>query len=246
MPPEITPVTTVLPPDITAIIPCYNAGDRVRPVAQGVLAQLARLIVVDDGSTDDSIDSLRDLPLDILALTPNRGKGHALLAGIRRALEDPQCACICLLDADGQHNPEEIPRLYHAFRESGAGLVIGARVFSGGHIPLRSRFGNKVTILATALLLRHRLPDTQCGFRLLSREFAARVLAQVEGGRYETEMAIIALAIRERLPIISVPISTIYEQGNVSSHFRKFQDSYRIYARLVRAGWAAWVRPPKV
>jgi glycosyltransferase involved in cell wall biosynthesis len=246
MPPETPPETTVLPPDITAIIPCYNAGDRVRPVALGVLSELPRLIIVDDGSTDTSIDSLRDLPVNIVTLSPNRGKGHALLAGIQRALQDPQCACICLLDADGQHNPEEIPRLYQAFRESGADLVIGARVFSGGHIPLRSRFGNKVTILATALLLRHRLPDTQCGFRLLSRAFAERVLEAVEGGRYETEMAIIALALRERHTIVSVPISTIYEQGNVSSHFRKFQDSYRIYARLVRAGWVAWMRPPKM
>lgn len=246
MPLETPPPAPALPPDITAIVPCYNAGDRVRPVAVGILAQLPKLIVVDDGSTDSSIDSLRDLALDILTLTPNRGKGHALLAGLQRALEDPQCACICLLDADGQHNPEEIPRLYKAFRDSGAGLVIGARVFSGGHIPLRSRFGNKVTILATALLLRHRLPDTQCGFRLLSRAFAERVLAKVDGGRYETEMAIIALALRERHPIVSVPISTIYEQGNASSHFRKIQDSYRIYARLFRAGWAAWVRPTKV
>ena len=236
----------MLPRDITAIIPCFNAGDRVRPVALGVLDRLTALIIVDDGSTDHSIDSLRDLPVDILTLHPNRGKGFALLAGFQRALEDPGCACVCVLDADGQHNPEEIPRLYDAFREARADLVIGSRVFTGGHIPLRSRFGNKVTIFATALLLRHHLPDTQCGFRLLSRDFAERVVASIEGGRYETEMAIIALAIRERRPIVSVPISTIYEQGNVSSHFRKFQDSYRIYARLFRAGWAAWMRPPKV
>lgn len=227
-------------------MPCFNAGDRVRPVALGVLDRLSGLIIVDDGSTDHSIDSLRDLPVDILTLQPNRGKGYALLAGFRRALEDPECACICVLDADGQHNPEEIPRLYDAFRETGADLIIGSRVFTGGHIPWRSRFGNKVTIFATALLLRHRLPDTQCGFRLLSRDFAEGVVAAIEGGRYETEMAIIALAIRQRRPIVSVPISTIYEQGNVSSHFRKFQDSYRIYARLFRAGWAAWMRPPKV
>ncbi len=244
MAPEIQHSAPVLSPDITAIVPCFNAGDRVRPVAEGILNQLPSLIIVDDGSTDQSIESLRDLPLDILSLTPNRGKGHALLAGFRRALENPACACICVLDADGQHDPAEIPRLYEAFRNTGADLVIGTRIFSGGHIPLRSRFGNKVTIFATALLLRHRLPDTQCGFRLLSRDFAERVVAAIEGGRYETEMAIIALAIRERRRIESVPISTIYEAGNASSHFRKFHDSYRIYARLFRAGWAAWMRPP--
>lgn len=246
MAPETPTPAQKLPRDLSAIIPCYNAGDRVRPVALGVLERLSGLIIVDDGSTDHSVDSLRDLPVDILRLEPNRGKGFALLAGFQRALEQPACACICVLDADGQHNPEEIPRLYDAFLESGADLVIGSRVFTGGHIPLRSRFGNKVTIFATALLLRHRLPDTQCGFRLLSRSFAERVVASIEGGRYETEMAIIALAIRERRSIVSVPISTIYEQGNVSSHFRKFQDSYRIYARLFRAGWAAWMRPPRV
>jgi glycosyltransferase involved in cell wall biosynthesis len=246
MVPENPTSSPVLPHDLTAIVPCYNAGDRLRPVAEGILARLSRLIIVDDGCTDHSIDSLRDLPVDILALTPNRGKGHALLAGLRRGLEDPDCAALCLLDADGQHNPAEIPRLYDAFRDSGADLVIGARVFNGGHIPWRSRFGNKITILATALLLRHRLPDTQCGFRLLSRSFAERVVAAIEGGRYETEMAIIALAIRERREIVSVPISTIYEEGNVCSHFRKFQDSYRIYARLFRAGWAAWLRPAKM
>lgn len=241
-----TPPAFALPSDITAIVPCFNAGERVYPVVEGVLARLANLIVVDDGSTDKSMDSLRALPIEILALTPNRGKGHALLAGFARALENPECACICVLDADGQHDPAEIPRLYEAFRESNASLIIGTRVFSGGHIPLRSRFGNKVTIFATALLLRHRLPDTQCGFRILSREFAQQVLAEVEGGRYETEMAIIALAIRERRAIVSVPISTIYEEGNASSHFRKFYDSYRIYARLLRAGWAAWMGAPKV
>ena len=246
MAPETQHSVPVLSPDITAIVPCFNAGDRVRPVAEGILNQLPSLIIVDDGSTDQSIESLRDLPLDILSLTPNRGKGHALLAGFRRALENPACACacICVLDADGQHDPAEIPQLYRAFRNTGADLVIGTRIFSGGHIPLRSRFGNKVTIFATALLLRHRLPDTQCGFRLLSRDFAERVVAAIEGGRYETEMAIIALAIRERRRIESVPISTIYEAGNASSHFRKFHDSYRIYARLFRAGWAAWMRPP--
>jgi len=244
MAPETQHPAPALSPDITAIVPCFNAGDRVRPVAEGILRQLPSLIVVDDGSTDGAIDAMHDLPLDILRLNPNRGKGHALLAGIRRALENPDCACICLLDADGQHNPTEIPRLYEAFKNTGADLVIGTRVFSGGHIPLRSRFGNKVTIFATALLLRHRLPDTQCGFRLLSRNFAERVLDVIEGGRYETEMAIIALAIRERRRIESVPISTIYEAGNASSHFRKFHDSYRIYARLFRAGWAAWMRPP--
>lgn len=227
----------LLPSDVIAIVPCFNAGGRLRNVAEGILARLPKLIVVDDGCTDHSIESVRELPLSIVSLGKNRGKGHALLAGFREALQDPEMACICVLDADGQHNPDELPRLYAAFRETGADLVIGSRVFDGGHVPWRSRFGNKVTVAVTALLLRHRLPDTQCGFRLLSRAFLARVVDTVEGGRYETEMEIIVKAIREGRKTVSVPISTIYETGNASSHFRKFHDSYRIYSRLIRAAW---------
>ena len=226
-----------MPPGLVAIIPCYNAGGRVRRVAEGVLQQAPRVLVVDDGCTDGSAESLRDLPLEIVSIETNRGKGHALLEGFRVALEDPATACVCVLDADGQHNPEEIPRLYAAFAETNADLVIGSRVFDGGRVPWRSRFGNKVTVTVTALLLRRRLPDTQCGFRILSRAFVESVLETVSGGRYETEMEIIVKAIREGRPTESVSISTIYEEGNPSSHFRKFHDSYRIYSRLLKAAW---------
>jgi len=206
-------------------------------VAEGVLTQVSKLLVVDDGSTDQSMETLRDLPLEFVTLTPNRGKGHALLAGFRAALKDPEMACVCVLDADGQHDPAEIPNLHQAFLESGADLVIGSRIFDGAKVPWRSRFGNKVTVSVTALLLRHRLPDTQCGFRILSRAFVESVLETVQGGRYETEMEIIVKAIRENRATVSVPIRTIYEEGNASSHFRKFHDSYRIYSRLLKATW---------
>jgi len=233
----MTDLSPTPPDDIVAVVPCYNAGGRVRPVVEGILREIDRVIVVDDGCTDDSMETLAGLPVERVTLTANRGKGHALLAGFRAALAQPQVACVCALDADGQHDPREIPRLYGAFRESGADLVIGSRVFDGGQVPWRSRFGNKVTVTVTALLLRHHLPDTQSGYRLLSRPFAESVLDTVEGGRYETEMEIIVKAIREGRKTVPVPIQTIYEAGNVSSHFRKFHDSFRIYARLLRAAW---------
>jgi glycosyltransferase involved in cell wall biosynthesis len=233
----MTQSDTERPNDIVAIVPCYNAGARVRPVVEGILEHIDHVTVVDDGCTDDSMATLSDLPADIVSLPENRGKGHALLAGFQAALKNPDTACVCVLDADGQHDPRELPRLYAAFRETGADLVIGSRVFDGAHVPLRSRFGNKVTVTVTALLLRHHLPDTQSGFRLLSRPFVESILTTVEGGRYETEMEIIVKAIREGRKTVPIPISTIYETGNASSHFRKFHDSFRIYTRLLRAAW---------
>lgn len=225
-----------LPPDaITAVIPCYNAGTRLRPVVQGVLTLGVRLIVVDDGCTDNTIATLDDFSFECVTHPSNRGKGHAILSGLRAALAHPETQAVCLLDADGQHAPRELPQLCASQAATGAGLVIGARVFDGGHVPLRSRVGNKVTVAVSGLLLGNRLPDTQSGYRVLSRAFAQSVLESVAGGRYETEMEIIVKAVRENWGVVSEPIQTIYEEDNASSHFHKLRDSWLIYRRLVTA-----------
>jgi len=220
---------------ITCVIPCYNAGARVAPVVHSALGQVPRVIVVDDGSDDACLDGLTHPNLRIVRHPENRGKGHAILTGLREALADAATRAVILLDADGQHDPGVIPEFVARFEATGAGMVIGARVFDGGHVPLRSRFGNTVTAAVTRLLLGENLPDTQCGYRLLSRAFAEAVLRQVAGGRYETEMEMVVLALRGNHGIAAVPIRTIYEEGNASSHFRKLSDSARIYARLFRA-----------
>lgn len=221
--------------ETVAIIPCFNAGARVRPVVEGVLSHVPSVIVVDDGSTDGCIDTLGDLGARIERLGRNRGKGHALLAGIRAALADPALRWVVLLDADGQHNPAEIPGLLAAATAQDADLLIGARVFTGQAVPLRSRFGNTVTVSVAALLLGRRLPDTQCGFRVLSRRFAEAVVQEVAPGRYETEMEIIVKAVRDGYTVGHSPIQTLYEPGNASSHFHKVRDSLLIYSRLLRA-----------
>ena len=102
-------------------------------------------------------------------------------------------------------------------------------------VPWRSRFGNETTARVVRLLLRRDLPDTQCGYRLLSRRFAEAVLENVAGGRYETEMEMLVFAVRAGYTVAYSPIQTLYEPDNQSSHFRKVRDSLRIYARLARA-----------
>jgi glycosyltransferase involved in cell wall biosynthesis len=227
-------------PDLTAmraalavVVPCYNAGTRVRRVVEGALALVDRVFVVDDGSTDGAVHALRDLPIRRITFPKNRGKGAALLAGFRAALDIPAVAAVVVVDADGQHDPAEIPALYRAWVTQRADLVIGARTFDRRNVPWPSRFGNRVTVAVTACLLKRRLPDTQSGFRLHGRRFLDRVIASVSPGRYETEMAIVVKAIREGHTLVSVPIKTLYEPGNTSSHFRKIRDSFRIYRTLL-------------
>ncbi|MCX5770181.1 MAG: glycosyltransferase family 2 protein [Candidatus Hydrogenedentes bacterium] len=218
------------------VIPCYNAGSNVRNVIENVLKVVDHVIIVDDGSTDGCLQNL-ELPVRLIPLPHNQGKGAAMLLGFKAALEDPQIECAVVLDADGQHNPNEIPRLYQAFTTQKADLVIGARDFDQPHVPWASWFGNTMTSLLTGLLLKRRLPDTQSGFRLHSRRLLQDIVSSLHGGRYETEMQILALAIKRAYSVISVPIQTIYEAGNPTSHFRKLRDSSRVWAALFRASF---------
>jgi glycosyltransferase involved in cell wall biosynthesis len=155
-----------------------------------------------------------------------------MLRGFREALEDEAVRYVANLDADGQHDPAELPRLLEAAASSEADLLIGSRDFDHGGVPWPSRFGNKLTALLTKVLYGRAIGDTQSGFRIHSRTFLTNVLASIEGGRYETEMAILVKALREGYRVESAPIQTIYETDNASSHFRKFRDSFRVYRVL--------------
>ncbi|HQH52746.1 MAG TPA: glycosyltransferase family 2 protein [Candidatus Hydrogenedentes bacterium] len=219
---------------LAAVVPCYNAGRRVRAVVEGLMELLDHVYVVDDGSTDGSARSVDGLCATVVTFSENRGKGFAMLAGFETALKEPGIRAVAILDADGQHNPSELPHLYRAFLEHEADLVVGTRTFTRGEIPLASWFGNSLTAFLTKLLLGQTITDTQSGYRIHSRRFLEDVLKTILGGRYETEMAILIKAAREDYTLVAEPIQTIYEEGNRSSHFNKIRDSFRIYRTFFR------------
>jgi len=214
---------------LAVVIPCYNAGDRLRPVVEKLIGIADNIYIVDDGSTDGSPQSTQDLDVKIITLPENRGKGFAMLAGFEAALKEPGVEAVTILDADGQHDPAELNGLYSAFVEHGADLLVGERRFTGDEVPWRSKLGNNLTALLARILLKRDLPDTQSGYRLHSRRFVEDILDTVPGGRYEMEMAILIKAVREGYNVASSPIATIYEKGNTSSHFNKLRDSFLIY-----------------
>ncbi len=217
------------------IIPCYNAGPRLRPVVEKTLTHTPWVTLIDDGSTDHAVENLADLNIQRLFLHPNQGKGVALITGFRALLENPQVSQIAVIDADGQHDPSELPNLINALKTNNADLVIGTRAFNLPQVPFRSRFGNRLTATLTSILLGASIADTQSGYRLHSRTLVEAIVRDIPGGRYETEMEILIKAVREGYKITGVPIATVYEPGNASSHFHKIRDSWRIYSRLLRA-----------
>ena len=158
---------------------------------------------------------------------------------LRAALADPATGVVVTLDGDGQHDPDDVPRLVRAWSE-GAELVVGERA-SVERMPLRSRIGNRVTTRVLRALSSRFPRDTQSGFRALDRSLVEDVVRRIEGARYETELRILLLAMLQRRSLATVPIETRYLDGNRSSHFRPVVDSLRIYGSALRAGVSVFV-----
>ncbi|MFP6597979.1 MAG: glycosyltransferase family 2 protein [Candidatus Hydrogenedentota bacterium] len=223
-----------LPPALTVIVPAYNAGNLLAGVIADMEPYLHRVWLVDDGSTDGCADGLESKITRVVTLDTNRGKGCALLKGYAKAIEDTNVQCVAVFDADGQHDVRDLPRLYEVFLENEADYLVGERDFSMGYVPFRSRVGNNVTRIVSRFVLGTTLKDTQSGFRLVSRKYLDAILGTIVGGRYETEMEMLAMAVHGDFTVVSEPIRTIYEEGNTSSHFHVLRDSFLIYRTLTR------------
>lgn len=219
-----------------AIIPCYNVGPRCIPVIQEASRHVGRVLAMDDGSTDDTRACIGQTEAELVAFERNQGKGYALLEGFSRALQDERIGVVITLDGDGQHDPQEIPTLLAAFSAGAGDLIIGARAGPWNAMPLRRRLANRCSSFFISRLCGQPLPDSQSGFRLLSRPALERLLPSLRPGRYETETQMLILASRLGLRISSVPIATIYsESTNAASSFHPLWDTFLITQVICQA-----------
>ena len=157
---------------IVALIPGYQEGPRIAAVVRAAATHLP-VLVVDDGSTDDTAAQAEVAGAVVLRQVPNAGKGAALRAGFRRALDDGADAVITL-DADGQHDPEEIPAFLAAFERDRPELIIGQRDFSS--MPPVRRLSNTVGGWALSAAVGRSIPDNQSGYRLVGRTLMRALL----------------------------------------------------------------------
>lgn len=193
----------------------------------------ADILVVNDGSTGDSaavFDRIDPARATVIGYAENHGKGYALKYGIRWALER-QYTHLVTADADGQHTVEDIAHMLELLDAHQNDLLLGTRDKS--QMPLRSRAGNVLTCFFFKVLCNLSITDTQTGLRgiCLTPKTGEKLLA-LSGDRYEYETNMLIEASHIFDNILEVPISTVYEPSNPTSHFRPLQDGWRIYKLL--------------
>lgn len=225
-------------PRILVLIPGYQEGPRIRAVVRAACRHLP-VLVVDDGSTDDTAAGAEAAGATVLRQVPNQGKGAALRAGFRRALDDGWDAVITL-DADGQHDPAEISRFVAAFAIEGTAgprpeLVIGRRDFA--RMPPVRRLSNTLGTALFSWAVGQPIADNQSGYRLIGRRLMAAMLDSREAG-FELEVEMIAVCLHSGWTLGWVPISTIYagEPSHVRpvAHLRQFLRATLAARRRVR------------
>jgi glycosyltransferase involved in cell wall biosynthesis len=201
---------------IVALIPAYNAAHLLTPVVQGARAHLP-VVVVDDGSRDNTGDVAEQAGATVIRQRPNQGKGVALQTGFRWTLENDYDA-VLTLDADGQHDPAEIPKFIERFEQTRADLIIGARDFS--QMPFVRKLSNKTGTRAFSWAMRVPIRDNQSGYRLVSRRLVEATLTSKEAG-FELEVEQIVICLEKHYKLDWVPIRTIY--GDEGSHIKPVQ-----------------------
>jgi glycosyltransferase involved in cell wall biosynthesis len=220
---------------LLALIPAYQEGPRIAAVVERTRTFLA-VVVVDDGSTDDTAARAEEAGALVLRQVPNAGKGAALRAGFQHALAT-DAAAVVTLDADGQHDPAEIPRFLAAYEADRPELVIGRRNFRT--MPPVRRLSNTLGGMVFSVAVGRRVADNQSGYRLIGRRLMMALLDSRETG-FEFEVEMIARCIALGLPIAEVPIRTIYagEPSHIQPwrHFTEFLRVSRDARRIVRGG----------
>jgi|GEM_PF-245559 len=203
------------------LIAAYNEEMRIADVVCAAKAYLP-VLVVDDGSTDETANQAKKAGAMVHSCKPNQGKGAALKTGIQQALERGY-DFIITLDGDGQHDPREIPAFLNAYAGGQQDLIIGKRDFR--KMPTVRRISNTLGTLLFSWAVAHRIPDNQSGYRLVSRRLMEVLHKSAESG-YEFEVEMIVYCLMHGFPIGWVNIRTIYgdEKSKIQPlrHLRKF------------------------
>lgn len=217
------------------LIPCYDGAATIAAVVAGARAHLEHVLVVDDGSRDDTAERARLAGAEVIRQSSNCGKGAALVTGMRQ-LASAGFTHALSMDGDGQHLGSEIPTLLAAARANPAAIVIGARMIGDQAVAATNLFGNWFANRAAEIAAGVPLGDTQSGFRVYP--LSAVLALPIDGDRFEYETTVIIRAARAGMPIRSTPTRVYYPPvAERRSHYRKVEDTLRIIRAVAPLLW---------
>ncbi|HKY31546.1 MAG TPA: glycosyltransferase family 2 protein [Candidatus Polarisedimenticolia bacterium] len=215
---------------IGLVIPAYNAEATIGRAVAGGRRHVDAALVVDDGSGDGTGKRAVEAGAEVVRHPRNLGKGAALRTGFAR-MRAIGAGAVITMDADLQHDPEDIPRFIQAHRQRGADLIVGSRASHFGLMSPGRRTGNRFSCGALRFFTGLELPDSQSGFRLYGRDFLAGLVLRRDA--YDAEMEALLVAARERRRIEALPIAVPAADGKTTSFYRPWLDTYRICRTVI-------------
>ncbi len=232
------------------VIPALNPENKMIQLVQELKREaFDKIVIVNDGSAkeyDAVFAKAAELGATVLIHEVNRGKGQALKTAMKYVIEtynQEQILGIITADADGQHTIQAIGKIAERMRTADGELVLGCRHFVNSEnvkIPLRSKFGNEMTKLVMRLFCGIALSDTQTGLRGIFYD-SLFDLSELEGEAYEYETNMLLYYSRSKKGFQEVPIETVYENNNESSHFNPVKDSFKIYKVILKYSMASLI-----
>lgn len=218
------------------VIPAYNESKAIA----GLVAEITKLglevIIVDDGSSDDTVQIAQANKAKVLHNDTNIGKGASLIRGYNFAISQGFDAVISM-DGDGQHSCEDIASFIHKAENSQAALIIGNRMDSTKKMPFLRVLTNRFMSYLISLITRQSIPDSQCGFRLIKKELLEKLILSTS--KYEIESEVLIRAARLGFTIESIPVKTIY--AGQKSQINPFIDTLRFLRFIIKES----IRPIK-
>ena len=206
---------------VCALIPAFNEAATIAEVVTGVRPHVQAVVVVDDGSADETASRAEAAGARVIRHAENRGKGHAVRSGLAQILA-LDFSHVLLMDGDGQHRPEDVPKMLQAARERDADLVVGARIFDKAQMPRSRYYSNTIGSRALSSFIGSPIEDSQSGFRLIRCDILRGLTLTATGYEIETEM-LIKLA-RRGARMVSVPVTLHY---GAKSKLRPIRDTTR-------------------